>query len=455
MLLLKAKSSKIKVSIIGLGFVGLSLAVTSSQRGFMTVGADINKTKIANLKSGVSDFYEPQIENLLHKSINTSSIEFTTNLHYAIQNTDLSFLTVGTPSTKSGGIDLSYIKQVIKQVYRILKTKKSYHLLVIKSTVAPQTTNDVILPVFQSLIRKGKMDVVVNPEFLREGHAIKDIYEPHLIVIGQYNSKSGKFLRKYYSDFYPKLPKIIYTDLTTAELIKYANNSFLATKISFINSIANICQKIPGTDVNTVARAIGMDSRIGPDFLQAGPGFGGSCLPKDLSALIDFSTKIGDNNEFFKAVRGVNEIQLQGIMDLMKEMKSFSKNKKIAILGLAFKKDTDDVREAVSVKLVRKLIKKGLKIKVHDPMAINSFQAIFGNKISYHKEIEDCLTNSECCIILTEWNQYKKLKQTDFTHHMKFPNVIDARRILDPKKFSKINFKAIGLGYDKFRIKKN
>ena len=207
------------------------------------------------------------------------------------------------------------------------------------------------------MINTGKMDVVVNPEFLREGKAIKDILEPHLIVIGQYNKKSGDLLEKYYRSFYQKLPEIIRTDLTTAELIKYANNAFLATKISFINSIANICQKIPEADVNTVAHAIGKDSRIGPLFLNAGPGFGGSCLPKDLNGIIKFSDDLGNLNKLFKAVKQVNDTQPDRIIELMKEMKVLSPKKTVSILGLAFKKDTDDIREAVSEKLVRRIRK--------------------------------------------------------------------------------------------------
>ncbi len=318
--------------------------------------------------------------------------------------------------------------------------------MVIKSTVVPQTTISVILPMFKDLIEKGIVDVVANPEFLREGNAIDDVLHPHLIVIGEYDRKAGNYLESYYKQFYKTLPEIIHTDITSAELIKYANNTFLATKISFINSLANICQNLPGTDVNTIAKAIGKDPRIGPLFLQAGPGFGGSCLPKDLSALINFSNKFEKTNELFKAVLSVNQNQPSKILELLNDFKVLKKNKTISILGLAFKKDTDDIRAAVSIEITRLLLKKGLKLKVYDPMAMDNFRKLFKEKITYCLSMDECLRDSDCCIILTEWNSFRKLKPEKFKKLMKTPNVIDARRILDPKKFSGINFKAVGLG---------
>ena len=441
------KNHKLRISVVGLGFVGLSLAVINASQRFLTVGIDINKSKIENLKLGNPTFYEPQLKKILNSSLKSNKIRFTTDFN-AILDSDITFLTVGTPSTKSGKMQLSYIKNATKKIYKILQKKKRHHLLIIKSTLTPLTTKNVIMPIFQKMINAGKMDIVVNPEFLREGKAIKDILEPHLIVIGQYNKKSGDLLVKYYRSFYKKLPEIIRTDLTTAELIKYANNAFLATKISFINSIANICQKIPESDVNTVAYAIGKDTRIGPLFLNAGPGYGGSCLPKDLFGIIKFSDDLGNMNQLFKAVKLVNDTQPDRIIELMKQMKVFSPHETVSILGLAFKKDTDDVREAVSEKLVRKLLKHRIKVKVHDPLAIDNFRSLFGKKVSYHHTIIDCLKQSDCCVILTEWDEYKKLTPI-VLRNMKKPNLIDARRILTPAKFSNINFKAIGLGNEK------
>ena len=437
--------NKPTISVIGLGFVGLSLAVTNAKCGFSTIGVDINKQKIVNLQRGFPDFFEPKLKDMLKKEMDSGLLEFTNNIERAILNTDLTFLTVGTP-TKNGKIDLSQIKKVVTNILQILQKKKKYHLLIVKSTVAPQTTEKIIKPICSTLINSGKLDLVVNPEFLREGNAIDDIFKPHLIVIGAYNKTAGKTLEDYYKMFYPKMPDIIHTDPTTAEFIKYANNAFLATKISFINSIANICQDIPNVDVNTIANAIGKDSRIGPLFLKAGPGFGGSCLPKDLSAFIEFSNRLGMKNVLFKAVREVNDTQPLRILELMEKFQVLKKNKIISILGLSFKKDTDDIREAISIKLVNKLISKGMKVKVHDPMAMKNFTKIFGSKIEYYDNVKNCLENSDCCIILTEWDEYRNLKPKVFKSSMKNVNIIDARRILDSNKFSNLNFEAIGLG---------
>jgi UDPglucose 6-dehydrogenase len=431
-----------KISVIGLGFVGLSLAVVNASKGFNTIAIDINKEKIQKLKSGMADFYEPNLENYLRDSIKTEKIQFTDNLS-SVLKTDITFLTVGTPSEKNGGINLSYLKKASVDLANILRNKKGSHLVVIKSTVIPTTTLKEISPKFKNL---RNTSVVVNPEFLREGSAIKDLLDPHLIVIGEKEKADGDKLVRYYEVFYGKKRETVRTDWTTAEMIKYANNVFLAMKISFINSMANLCQNIPGTDVSIVAKAIGKDIRIGPLFLNAGPGFGGSCLPKDLSALIEFSNKFDTTNRLFREIKKVNEEQPFRIISIMKNMGLYHSNTTISILGLAFKKNTDDIREAISIKLVRRLIKDGLKIKVHDPMAINNFRTIFGKKISYHTNLLECIQDSDCCIILTEWDIYKTIKVKDLKRLMKTRNLIDARRILDPKKFTDFNFRAIGLG---------
>jgi len=324
-----------KISVIGLGFVGLSLAVINAKKGFPTIGIDSNKKKLKNLQKAKTDFYEPNLSQYLTESLNRKKIFFSENLDEVLK-TDITFITVGTPSTKDGRIDLTSLKKVISDLKKILKNKSKKHLIVIKSTVVPTTSSQIVVPMLNNLKNVG---VVVNPEFLREGNALKDLMKPHLIVIGCEDDNDCKTLERYYKQFYKTMPDLLKTDNTTAEMIKYANNAFLATKISFINSIANVCQKLPLVDVNTIAYAIGKDPRIGSQFLQAGPGFGGSCLPKDLSALIKFTDKFHDLNSFFKAVENVNQIQLNQITQMLKSMKALDSKKVIAILGLSFKKN--------------------------------------------------------------------------------------------------------------------
>lgn len=430
------------ISVVGLGFVGLSLAVASAKMKFDTYGIEINERKLKKLHSGKSDFYEPKLENYLKESLNSKKL-FLTNELKDVLKTDITFLTIGTPSKNNGQIDLSQLKKVSSKLSKILKRKKSKHTIVVKSTVIPTTALSVISPMFKKL---KNVSVVVNPEFLREGNALNDLFKPHLIVIGESNKNDGEVLEKYYKLFYKKSPEILKTDLTSAEMIKYSNNAFLATKISFINTIANICQNLPSVDVKKIAYAIGKDPRIGSQFLNAGPGFGGSCLPKDLSALIRFTEKFEKTNNLLKTVKEVNQLQPSKILQILNKMNLLKPKNRISILGVAFKKDTDDLREAVSIKIVKELLKKGLKISVHDPMALDNFKKIFGEKISYHSKINECLNNSDCCLILTEWDVYRKLQPSLFKKYMKKTNLIDARRVLEPEKFSKLNFKAVGLG---------
>ena len=435
------KLKKTKVSVIGLGFVGLSLSVVNANYGFQTIGIDIDKEKIEKLKKGIPDFFEPQLDKILKDSLKKKTLSFSEDLNDILQS-DITFITVGTPSTPKGKIDLKNLKNVIKKLSKILNHKKKKHLIVIKSTIIPTTTIDTIIPYFD---KNSNVKIVMNPEFLREGNAINGLIKPHLIVIGC-NEKNGcNELSNYYKKFYKKLPEILETDLTTAEMIKYTNNVFLATKISFINTIANICQNIPNVDVNKIAYGIGRDSRIGSEFLHAGPGFGGSCLPKDLSALIDFSNKFGNANNLLKAVEDVNKIQPTRIIKMMEEL-GIKNKQNISILGLSFKRDTDDIREAISNKVVNLLLKRGMKINVHDPMALDNFKRKYGTKINYFNSVNQCLKNTHCCIILTDWSEYKKLKENTFLKYMKKNNLIDAKRILNPQKFSKMNYRGVGLG---------
>lgn len=438
--------SKYKISVIGLGMVGLSLAVVNAKKGYSTIGVDIDGGKISKLRDGNPDFFEPGLDIILRDSIRQEKICFTTDTNYAIRNSEITFLTVGTPlKCGDGEVDLAQVKSAAEYVALSLKDKESFHLLVIKSTIPPMTTENLILPIFRDLIKCGRVAVVFNPEFLSAGFAINDLLKPHLIVIGANNKQDSKMLERYYLDFYETPQEIIHTDIPTAEIIKYASNAFLATKISFINSIAFLCQKIPGVDVNTVARAIGKQSDTALPFLQAGPGFGGSCLPKDLTGLIRLSQEIGMSPDLFKAVKIVNDRQLEAVMEMVDAQCSLTEGSTVAVLGLAFKNGTDDIRGSVSVKLVTRLLEGKVAVKVHDPKALKNFERIFGARVSYAATTTECLKDSDCCIILTDWDAYRDMRPRDF-RHMKSVNIIDARRILRAEEFQGADFRAIGLG---------
>jgi len=287
----------------------------------------------------------------------------------------------------------------------------------------------------------------MNPEFLKEGSAVDDMLSPQLIVIGTEDEKTKTIMRQLYEKMYEyNLPTILDTNITNAELIKYANNAFLATKISFINTIANICNKLEGADVEIIAKAMGYDPRIGPLFLKAGPGFGGSCLPKDVSGFLNFSSALGYNPVLLESTQKVNNEQPLVILKMIHKNVGDLTGKTISVLGLSFKKNTDDIRESVSIKIVSGLLDKKAKIRVHDPMAIENFRKKFDNKITYSNNVINCLKDTDCCVILTDWDDYKKLTENDFKKHMKNPCVIDARRVFNPKKMHSINFTAIGYG---------
>jgi UDPglucose 6-dehydrogenase len=433
-----------KITIIGLGYVGLSLAAFLGNY-VKVIGIDSNKEKLRIIKKGESYFHEPKINYYLKKSIKNGTT-FTDKITSEIASSDFVFITVGTPIGKNGKIDLSNIKSVSKSIAKNMINLKNNPSIIIKSTVIPGTTMEVVKPILEknNLKESINFDLLTNPEFLKEGSAMQDTILPHSIVIGGTNDKAIKKLIDLYKSVYRKKQKMVETNNITAEMIKYANNAFLATKISFINSIANICQKLPGTNVDKIAEIIGMDPRIGTQFLKAGPGYGGSCFPKDVEALINFSNDIGYNPILLDAVKNTNTHQVNTVMNLVKNNLQKLKEKKITILGLAFKENTDDIRESRSIKLINLLLKHNCNIVAHDPKAIENTQSLFKNKITYENSIKNAIINSDCIIIMTAWEDYKKLKEKDFLT-MRNPMIIDTRRILNIKN-KKIKYIGLGIG---------
>lgn len=433
-----------KIGIIGLGFVGLSLATFLGSKGYKVIGIDSDLEKISKIKKGEIPFYEPGLEKLLQKSLKkglTAESDFT-----QIHDCEIIFVTVGTPQQKTGKIDLRMIKNVSKKIGQEIKKSNKKPVIVIKSTVTPTTTEKIIIPLLENNSQKiiGKdFGVISNPEFLRESKAVEDTKDPHIIVIGGKKDRYQNILKKLYQKNH-SMVNIVETNFQTAEMIKYANNSFLATKISFINQIARICESIPGANVQDVALAIGIDPRIGNLFLEAGPGYGGSCLPKDVKAMIDFSKRIGVKPNLLSAVEETNVQQIQNVIKKIEKILDNVRGKKIAVLGTSFKPFTDDVRDSVSIDVIRQFLSKGAKIKIHDPKAIQKTRDIFGNKIEYSKTIKDVLRDTECCLILTPWPEYKKISNQDI-NLMKKKIIFDTRRILFNKKL-KARYYATGIG---------
>ena len=431
-----------KIAVIGLGFVGLTLSSVLASKGITTLGIDLDKEKCSKIVKGIPTFFEPELKKTLKKALKKNLL--ITDKVSSINNCDFIFITVGTPQKKNGEIDLSFIKTVVKNVGKIIPKNKKKPIILIKSTVIPGTMKDVILPILEKNSKKkaGKdFGLISNPEFLQESKAIHDTIKPHAIVLGGYRTQFMNKTRKFFSRFNPNTP-IIITNHQTAEMIKYANNSFLATKISFINQLASICQEIPDTNIDDVADAIGLDSRIGNQFLDAGPGYGGSCLPKDMKAIINLSSKVGVKPTMLNAVEKTNKQQINNIIKLMKQNIGKIKGKKVTVLGVAFKPNTDDIRDSMSIELIHRLIKSGAVVKIHDPKALDNARKIFHDNITYTDSIPSALKDSQCAIIMTKWKEYERINNKT-TKYMKKKFLIDTRRILSDKN---LRLKYYGLG---------
>ena len=424
-----------RIAVIGTGYVGLVTGVCLAKLGHQITCCDIVREKVDLINQGKSPIFEPQVEELLKSGIASGKFKATTDVKGAVSESQVSFICVGTPSQKDGSIDLSYVKSAAGTIAQALKDG---HVVVVKSTVVPGTTESLI-PILEKSGKK--FGLCMNPEFLKEGSAVSDFLNPNLIVLGARDEKSGKVLAEVYSSF--DCPKID-ADLRTAEMLKYAENSFLATKVSFINEIANLCEKA-GVDVTKVARAIGLDPRIGPEFLRAGCGFGGSCFPKDVKAIVSWSKSRGYEPKLLESVLELNNKQPLLMVEMAQKALGNLENKTISILGLAFKPGTDDIREAPSLKIIQKLLDSKARVKVYDPKALEPVKKVFGGKLIYSPTLNECLKDSEAALIITEWEQIRKLGPADFKS-MKKPLVIDGRRIFDPQKFLNqgIDFHAIG-----------
>lgn len=408
------------ISIIGTGYVGLVTGACFAKLGHTVICVDIDPEKIQKINTQIPPIYEQGLEPLLKQ--NKDKITATTDYN-ALLHTEVTFLCVGTPSRKDGSLDLSYLKEATKEIARSLKHKPTYHLVVVKSTVLPGTTQDIVLPLLEQ--HSGKkigtdIGLAMNPEFLKEGVAIQDFLEPDRIVIGYYDEKSRDLLRQLYTPF--SCP-IVETSLSAAEMIKYASNAFLATKISFINEIGNMCKK-QNIDTYTVAEGMGLDKRIGRAFLDSGIGWGGSCLPKDVDALIAWAKEKNEPSRIIEQTKAVNIDQPLRLIKILQKHIPHLKGKTIGVLGLAFKPDTDDIRESRAIPIIKELLAKGAHIKAYDPQAMQNFKKLFPT-IQYCQNATDVLS-ADAVLITTKWKEFTTLNYEDKL-------VIDGRRITKAK----------------------
>lgn len=412
------------ISIIGAGYVGAVTAACLAELGHNVCCIDVDAEKVDNINAGIPPIHEEGLEELFQKHAGKMLVAATD--YTSVADSDVSFICVGTPSAQDGEIDLSVIKTASKSIGISLRNNEKYHVIAVKSTVVPETTQNVVIPIVEEYSQKRAgtdFGVAVNPEFLREGRAVHDFMNPDRIVIGELDKRSGGVVAQLYEGFDCPL---IRTGLKTAEMIKYASNAFLATKISFANEIGNICKEL-GIDTYEVMHAVGLDHRISPSFLRAGAGFGGSCFPKDMRALIHKAEELGYRPKLLRSVMDVNEGQPKRMIRLLERKLGNLSGRKIAVLGLAFKNDTDDIRESRAIPVIHSLIEKKAIVSAYDPLANENMRPIFPN-IRYHSSAKDALEDADACLVMTEWDEFKKLG--DEFKVMKNRIVIDGRNII-------------------------
>ena len=430
-----------KITILGSGYVGLVSGTCFSEFGFEVCCVDKDSNKINNLKNNIIPIYEPGLENLVKKNSAANRLSFSNNINKNIKEADVVFVAVGTPARRGDGhADLSYVYEAAEQ---IAKNLSGYTLVVTKSTV-PVGTGDEVKNIIKQTNPEANFDIVSNPEFLREGNAIEDFMRPDRVIVGCETKKAKAIISTIYKPLYLIETPIIFTDLKTAELIKYSANAFLAVKISYINQMADLCEKV-GADIRDVARGIGLDKRIGSKFLHPGPGYGGSCFPKDTLALIETSKRNKTNISIVETVVKYNQQRKYDMAEkIITLLKSDYENKKVSILGLAFKPETDDMRDSPCLDIIPRLQEKGIKISAFDPVAMDEAKKILKD-IEFAKNLYSCLKDSDALVILTEWNEFRSLSPSQL-NGMKGNLLIDMRNALNPNSFKRSKFDLIQIG---------
>ncbi len=437
-----------KVAIVGSGYVGLVTGTCFAEVGIEVICVDIDQKKIENLKNGIIPIYEPGLEEMVHRNMKKERLKFTTSIAEALEDCEVIFSAVGTPPDDDGSADLQYVLSVARDCG---KHMKDYLLIVTKSTVPVGTAQKVRRAVQEELDKRGvnlTFDVASNPEFLKEGAAIDDFLKPDRIVVGCDSTRAEELMKSLYKPFTLNGHPVIFMDITSAEMTKYAANSMLATKISFMNDIANLCE-IVGADINMVRRGIGSDSRIGTKFIYPGVGYGGSCFPKDVKALIHTGDDFKYSLRVLKAVEAVNDDQKAVLFNkVMKHFAGDIKGKTIAFWGLSFKPQTDDMREAPSLVLVKLFLEAGAKVKAYDPVAMHEAERVLGDSIEYCQDQYDALIDADCLLLITEWPEFKFPNFNVVKKLLKNPAIFDGRNIYEIAEMQRKGFAYYCIGVD-------
>lgn len=431
-----------KIGVIGTGYVGLVTAVGLAELGQNVIGTDKITEKIERISSGIVPIYEPGLEESLKANLKKGNLSFSTDLNKTIQSCDVIFVCVGTPQREDGSADMSQIEEVSRMIAENLN---SYKLVVEKSTVPVKTSMWIKRTI--SLYKKNEItfDVASNPEFLREGSAVSDFLSPDRIIIGVETDKARDIMVEIYQKFKDRL---IITNIDTAELIKHASNSFLALKISFINLISELCDKTDA-DVEQVAEGMGLDPRIGSLFLRAGIGYGGSCFPKDIRALTKIGEDLGVNVNLLKEADRINIDRIEVFVEKIKKALWILKDKKFAILGLAFKPETDDIREAPGIKIIRRLLEEGALLRLYDPKAMGNMKDIFPEQppqITYTQSLYEAVEEANALLLVTEWDEFKEMNLQKIKKAMDNPIIIDGRNVFEPSKLRELGFEYYSIG---------
>jgi UDPglucose 6-dehydrogenase len=429
------------IAVIGTGYVGLVTGACFAEFGVDVTCVDVDTTKIEKLNNGVIPIYEPGLDQIVEKNVKAGRLHFTTDVSEAVRSAQVVFLAVGTPPKDDGSPDMSYYQQAAKDVAGAMN---GYKVLVTKSTVPIGTGKWLREFVTANLNTPTEFGVASNPEFLREGAAIDDFMRPDRVVIGSNEERAIDVMKELYRPLYLIETPIVITSLEAAELIKYAANAFLATKITFINEVANLCDAI-GCDVHDVARGMGMDNRIGRKFLHPGPGYGGSCFPKDTRALTTVADQFGVETRIVDAVIEANERQRDAMIPKIERLVGDLKGKKIGVLGLSFKPETDDMRESPAIEIVHTLIARGATVRAFDPVAMDEAKH-FLNGIEYASDEYDAIRDADALVIVTEWNQFRALDMEKVKQLLKAPKIADLRNIYEPSDMRELGFDYVGVG---------